>query len=125
MKRESETTQEGLVIGRSLVIKGDLSGVEDLVIDGRVDGSVNLEGHQVTVAGEVNGHVFAKSVIVIGRIHGDVMATGLLEVRETGKVEGDVIVSQLRMEAGAEICGSVDMSEHPSRDSEHLKLVKA
>lgn len=97
--------------GQSIVIKGDISGSEDLVIAGRVEGTITLEGRVLTLAAgsHVVGTVSAGSVIVSGRVEGSVEATERLEIRETAVVEGDLSTPKLMMVDGSEVRASVEM----------------
>ena len=98
-------------IGRSVVIKGELTGSEDLIIDGQVDGTINLLEHQLTIGpgGKIKAHVSAKSVVVVGRIDGNITATEKIQIREDGTVEGDVTAPRISIADGARFRGSVDM----------------
>jgi cytoskeletal protein CcmA (bactofilin family) len=97
--------------GQSIVIKGDISGSEDLVIAGRVEGTITLEGRVLTLAAgsHVVGTVSAGSVIVSGKVEGSVEATERLEIRETAVVEGDLSTPKLMMVDGSEVRASVEM----------------
>jgi cytoskeletal protein CcmA (bactofilin family) len=99
-------------IGKSIVIKGDLSGNEDLVIEGKVEGKVDLPNNRLTIGagGQVSAQVHAKNVVVIGRVAGNVSAGERLEIQATGIVEGDVEAPRLIVAEGAVLNGSVKMS---------------
>ena len=99
-------------IGKSIVIKGDLSGNEDLVIEGKVEGKVDLPNNRLTIGagGQVQAQVHAKTVVVIGRVAGNVSAGERLEIQATGIVEGDVEAPRLVVAEGAVLNGSVKMS---------------
>lgn len=99
-------------IGKSIVIKGDLTGEEDLVIEGRVEGKIHLPNHRLTIGqgGHVTADVHAKSVVVIGRVAGNVGAGERLEIQATGVVEGDVRTPRLAVQEGAVMNGSIEMS---------------
>ncbi len=100
------------MIGQSIVFKGELTGDEDLEIDGQVEGTVNLKNHQLTIGanGNLKAEVTAKSIIVIGRVKGNLIATERIEVQATGVVEGDVSAPRLNVQEGAVLNGSIDMS---------------
>jgi len=110
-------------IGQSIVFKGELTGDEDLEIDGQVDGTVNLKNHQLTIGanGNLNAEVSAKSIIVIGQVKGDLNATERIEIQATGVVEGDVKAPRLNVQEGAVLNGTIDMS--PASMSEAKKPV--
>ena len=99
-------------IGKSIVIKGDLSGNEDLVIEGKVEGKVDLPNNRLTIGagGQVSAQVHAKNVVVVGRVAGNVSAGERLEIQATGIVEGDVEAPRLVVAEGAVLNGSVKMS---------------
>lgn len=100
-------------VGKSITIKGDLSGDEDVVIEGKVEGKVSLPENQLTVgaSGSCEATVHAKTVIVVGRIAGDVSAVERVEVQSSGVVEGDVKSPRLVVEEGAVLNGSITMSK--------------
>ncbi|MEM9174681.1 MAG: polymer-forming cytoskeletal protein [Myxococcota bacterium] len=99
-------------IGQSIIFKGELSGDEDLEIEGQVDGNVNLQNHQLTVGanGRLKAEVQAKSIIVIGQVIGNLNATERIEIQATGVVEGDLRAPRLNVQEGAVLNGSIDMS---------------
>lgn len=103
--------QEKAHIGRSVVIKGELDGSEDLVIDGHVEGKVELRDHTLTIGtnGRVKAQVFAKAVIVLGELVGNVSATEKVDIRENGSVDGDLVAPRVAIAEGAHFRGSVDM----------------
>lgn len=99
-------------IGKSIVIKGDLSGEEDLIVEGKVEGRIHLPNHKVTIGqgGNVEAEVHAKSIVVIGRVSGNVSATERLEIQASGIVHGDVKAQRLVVSEGAVLNGSIEMS---------------
>ncbi len=99
-------------IGKSITIKGDLNGNEDLVIEGNVEGKVELPDNQLTVGanGAVKAEVSAKAVVVIGRVTGNVRGTDRIEIQATGVVEGDVSAPRLVVAEGAVLNGSIQMT---------------
>ncbi len=99
-------------IGQSIVFKGELTGDEDLEIDGQVEGDVRLENHQLTVGpnGQLKAEVVAKSIIVIGRVKGNLTATERIEIQASGIVEGDVHAPRLNVQEGAVLDGTINMS---------------
>jgi cytoskeletal protein CcmA (bactofilin family) len=98
-------------IGKSVVIKGELNGSEDLTIEGQVEGTIQLKEHVLTIGpnGKIKAQVFAKSVIVLGEITGNVTATEKVDIREKGSVDGDIISPRVAIAEGAHFRGSVDM----------------
>ncbi len=99
-------------IGQSIVFKGELTGDEDLEIDGQVEGNVRLANNTLTIgsSGRVTAQVVAKSIIVIGRVKGNLTATERIEIQATGIVEGDVKAPRLNVQEGAVVNGGIDMS---------------
>ncbi len=100
-------------IGKSISIKGDLTGNEDLVIEGSVDGKVDLPTNELTIGenGKVRADVHAKSVVVVGTVSGNVSAEERIEIQAAGLVEGDVRAPRLVIQEGARLNGSVEMVE--------------
>ena len=98
-------------LGKSIVFKGDLTGEEDLEIEGRVEGQVKLLNHQLTIGanGRVTAQVEAKNVIVVGHVAGNVTATERVEVQATGVVDGDIHAPRLLIQEGAVVNGSIEM----------------
>jgi cytoskeletal protein CcmA (bactofilin family) len=98
-------------IGKSVVIKGELMGSEDLTIEGHVEGTIQLRDHVLTIGpnGRIKAQIFAKSVIVLGEVHGNVSASDKVDIRENGSVDGDLIAPRVAIAEGAHFRGSVDM----------------
>ena len=121
MRRQHE--RGAVNIGKSVVVKGELSGSEDLTIDGVVEGKIELKDHVLTVGpnGKIKATIFAKAVIVLGEVVGDVTATQKLDIRENGSVDGDIVSPQMAMAEGAHFRGSVDMKRRSSTVGSHLE----
>ena len=98
-------------IGKSVVIKGELNGSEDLTIEGHVEGTIQLRDHVLTIGpnGRIKAQVFAKSVIVLGEVNGNVTASEKVDIRDNGSVDGDIISPRVAIAEGAHFRGSVDM----------------
>ena len=98
-------------IGKSLKIKGTLGGLEDVYVDGEVEGNIELEENTLTVGpnGNVNADVKAKNITVLGRLTGNVFAGERIEIRKTGSLEGDVTSRRIVIEDGAVFRGSIDI----------------
>lgn len=107
------TTAEQATIGRSLVIKGEVSGSEPLYIDGRVEGTINLSDNRVTIGrnGSVAANVTAREVVVMGKLQGNVTVTDRVDIRAEGALTGDVVAHRLSIEDGAFFKGSVDLKK--------------
>ncbi len=108
---KEETTMAN--IGKSISIKGDVLGDEDTVIEGRVEGRVSLKNHHLTIGsnGDVQGEVSAKQITIVGKVAGNVIASERVEVRDSGRVEGDVLAPRLLVTEGALINGAITMKE--------------
>ena len=102
-------------IGKSVVIKGELNGSEDLTIEGHVEGTIQLREHVLTIGpnGKIKAQVFAKSVIVLGEVMGNVTATDKVDIRDNGSVDGDIVSPRVAIAEGAHFRGSVDMQRKP------------
>jgi cytoskeletal protein CcmA (bactofilin family) len=98
-------------IGKSVVIKGELNGSEDLTIEGQVEGKIELKDHVLTIGpnGKIKAQVFAKAVIVLGEVNGNVTATEKVDIRDGGSVDGDIVAPRVAIAEGAHFRGSVDM----------------
>ncbi len=98
-------------IGKSVVIKGELSGSEDLTIEGHVEGRIELLDNVLTIGpnGKIRAEVFAKSVIVLGEVSGNVTASEKVDIRDNGSVDGDIASPRVAIAEGAHFRGSVDM----------------
>ena len=98
-------------IGKSVVIKGELNGSEDLTIEGQVEGKIELRQNVLTIGpnGKIKAQVFAKAVIVLGEVTGNVTATDKVDIRDNGSVDGDLISPRVAIAEGAHFRGSIDM----------------
>ncbi len=104
-------------IGKSVVIKGELNGSEDLTIEGHVEGKIELREHVLTIGpnGKIKAQVFAKAVIVQGEVTGNVTATEKVDIRDNGSVDGDIVAPRVAIAEGAHFRGSVDMQRKPGQ----------
>ena len=110
-----KVSAERATIGRSISINGQVSGNEDLLIQGRVDGSVNLKQHAVTVGpeGEIKADITARVITVEGRVEGNLTAQEQAILRGSAIVEGNITSPRVVLEDGARFRGGVDMGETP------------
>ena len=101
------------MIGESIVMKGELSGEEDLVIHGRIEGTINLKSNSVTIGkgGRVKADVNAKAITVEGEIQGDLVAQESIVVKQSGHVQGNLVAPRVILEDGARFKGSIDMEQ--------------
>ncbi|MDA1093682.1 MAG: polymer-forming cytoskeletal protein [Acidobacteria bacterium] len=99
-------------IGKSVVIKGELNGSEDLTIEGQVEGKIELRDHMLTIGphGRIRAEVFAKTVIILGEVIGNIRATERVSIQDAGRVEGDISAPKVAISEGSRFRGSVDMS---------------
>ena len=114
-------------IGKSVVIKGELNGSEDLTIEGQVEGTIQLRDHILTIGanGKIKAQIFAKAVIVLGTVNGNVTATEKIDIRDNGSVDGDIISPRVAIAEGAHFRGSVDMQRKGSPDAPHKPATSA
>jgi cytoskeletal protein CcmA (bactofilin family) len=98
-------------IGKSVVVKGELSGSEDLYVDGQVEGTIALKGNSLTVGpnGQVKASVEAKAVVVQGKLEGNIQASDRVELRKSAIVTGDITTQRISIEEGAYLKGKVDI----------------
>lgn len=102
---------ELVTIGKSIMIKGELTGGEDLTLEGQVEGKVELRDHVLTVGpnGRIKAQIFAKSIVVLGQVTGNLTATEKVDIGQNGSVEGDVVAPRVAIADGAHFRGSIDM----------------
>ena len=102
---------EPATIGKGLVIRGEITGTDSLVIEGRVEGSIHLEGNRVTVGrgGQAAANITAREVVVLGKVRGSIVATDRLDIRAEGGVVGDLAAPRISIEDGAFFKGAIDI----------------
>jgi len=107
----STSTADQATIGKSLVIKGEVTGSESLYIDGRVEGSINLAGNRVTVGrnGIVSANINAREIVVLGKVRGNLTASDRVDIRSDGSLTGDVVAARISIEDGAFFKGGIDI----------------
>src|SRR5208337_3395054 len=105
-------------IGRTLVIKGEVSGAESLFVDGRVEGTISFPDNRVTVGrnGNVTANITAKEVVIMGKVQGNVECADRLDVRSEGVLAGDVITHRISIEEGAILKGGVEVRNPEKKD---------
>jgi cytoskeletal protein CcmA (bactofilin family) len=110
-RRQQMMERDVVNIGKSVVIKGELNGSEDLTVEGHVEGKIELKDHVLTIGpnGKIKAQVFAKAVIVLGEVNGNVTATEKVDIRDGGSVDGDIVSPRVAIAEGAHFRGSVDM----------------
>ncbi|WP_158788878.1 polymer-forming cytoskeletal protein [Granulicella sp. L46] len=102
---------EQATIGKSLVVKGEVSGSESLYIDGKVEGAINLPGNRVTIGrnGQVAANISAREIVVLGKVRGNCQASDRVDIRSEGSLTGDVIAARISIEDGAFFKGGIDI----------------
>jgi cytoskeletal protein CcmA (bactofilin family) len=107
----TSTTADQATIGKSLVIKGEVTGSESLYIDGRVEGSISLSGNRVTVGrnGVVAANISAREIVVLGKVRGNLTASDRVDIRSDGSLTGDVVAARISIEDGAYFKGGIDI----------------
>lgn len=113
-------THAPAVIGPSIRIHGELTGEEDLVIEGQVDGTIHLEKHNLTIGGNgrVKANIQANGVIVEGQLEGDIAGTEKVVIRRTGNMRGNIVAPRVTLEDGAMFKGSIEMEPEVRRAAE-------
>ncbi|MBW8868889.1 MAG: polymer-forming cytoskeletal protein [Acidobacteria bacterium] len=107
-------------IGKSVVIKGELTGSEDLTIEGHVEGKIELRQNVLTIGpnGKIKAQVFAKSVVILGEVTGNVTASEKVDLRDNGSVDGDIAAPRVAIAEGAHFRGSIDMQRTGGKGGE-------
>jgi cytoskeletal protein CcmA (bactofilin family) len=113
MRGDSLRSNEIATIGKSVVVKGELSGSEDLIVDGEVEGSVTLRGQSLTIGpnGRVRANIEARNVIVHGRLDGNIHASDRVELRKSASLTGDIFTARISIEDGAFFKGGIDIQK--------------
>ena len=113
-------------IGKSVIIKGELSASEDLTIEGTVEGKVELKQNTLTIGsnGRIKATVFAKAVIVQGEVTGNISATEKIDIRDAGSVDGDLASPRVAIADGAHFRGSIDMQRTGAKAAEAPKTTQ-
>jgi cytoskeletal protein CcmA (bactofilin family) len=115
-------SNEQATIGKSLIIKGEVTGSEALYIDGRVEGSINLAGNRVTIGrnGVVSANVVAREIVIIGKVRGNLNASDRVDIRNEGSLTGDVIAQRISIEDGAFFKGGIDIQKPNSSQQQKV-----
>ena len=99
-------------IGKSVIIKGELSGSEDLTIEGQVEGKIELNNNVLTIGtnAKIKAQVFAKTIVVLGEVTGNITASEKVDIRDNGSVDGDITSPKVAIAEGAHFRGAIDMN---------------
>ena len=116
--------RDNVNIGKSVIIKGELSGSEDLTIEGTVEGRIDLKDNVLTIGpnGKIKAEVFAKSVVVLGEVTGNVTASEKVDIRDNGSVDGDIASPRVAIAEGAHFRGSVDMQRAGAKQAARANM---
>jgi cytoskeletal protein CcmA (bactofilin family) len=116
--RPAEERRVTVWVGKSVVFKGELVSSEDMSIDGRVEGMIDVREHGLTIGpdADIHANITAKTITIYGSVKGSIKAGGKVDIRETGTVHGDIAAPRIVIAEGAEIHGRIDtLSERRSR----------
>ncbi|MBI1422248.1 MAG: polymer-forming cytoskeletal protein [Gammaproteobacteria bacterium] len=110
-KPQTTSRESSAAIGASIRIKGDVTGDENLIIQGHVEGTIKVQGHNVTISktGKVKANIEANQIIVEGELQGDMLGDEKVIIRETGNVHGNIVAPRVTLEDGALFKGSIEM----------------
>jgi cytoskeletal protein CcmA (bactofilin family) len=124
--RAAANTGEQATIGKGLFIKGEITGSESLFIDGKVEGSILLNGNRVTVGrnGQVAASITAREVVVLGKVRGNVTASDRVDIRAEGALTGDVAAARISIEDGAFFKGGIDIRKPDAKPAGANALVE-
>ena len=114
-------------IGKTVVIRGEVKGSEDLIVDGRVEGTISLSESRLTIGPNANvaAELSAKDVLILGQVQGNVLASGRVELRAGCVVEGDIRALRLAVEDNAVFRGKVDLTQAVSKGPDGSNAPKA
>lgn len=112
-RAEAPRSVDVATIGKSVIVKGELSGSEDLFVDGEVEGSITLKGQSLTVGpnGRVRANLEARNVIVHGRVDGNITASDRVDLRKSASLTGDISTARIAIEDGAYFKGTIDIQK--------------
>jgi len=118
-RSSSSAARNSARLGSSLQIKGHITGTEDLQIDGKVEGSISLRGHQLTVgsAAQLTSEIHAAEVVVYGKVVGNVHARDRVDVKTDGSVVGDISTARISIEDGAHFKGRIEIDPAKSQSA--------
>jgi cytoskeletal protein CcmA (bactofilin family) len=110
---EPEAARGNALIGKSVVVKGQVFGREDVYVDGEVEGTLELLEHRLTVGphGKVNAGLKAREIVIAGTVHGNIEATDKIDIRKDAKLVGDIKTARIVIEDGAYFKGSIDIQK--------------
>ena len=114
-------------LGSSLHVKGEITGSEDLTIDGSVEGLIQLDERKLTIGttAKVTADIIAREVVVYGNVKGNLRAKDRIEIKKDGSVNGDLTTSRIMIEDGAYFKGSIEIDKSADKDSSHSAFSKS
>ncbi len=109
---EPESSKGSAVIGKAVLVKGQILSREDLYVDGEVEGSIEMQEHRLTIGpnGKVQAGVKAREVVVLGSVNGNVEAADKIDIRKDARLVGDIKTARIVIEDGAYFKGSIDIT---------------
>ena len=125
IRPSSSTTRNLACLGSTLKVKGEISGDEDLQIDGKVDGPISLQGHRLTIGrtAQLSSEVTAREVVVYGKAAGNLCARDRVEIKKDGEVIGDITTARISIEDGAYFKGRIEIERGKSPVEGPLEIV--
>lgn len=120
------SSAEPATIGKGLVIRGEITGTDSLLIEGRVEGTISLEGNRVTVGryGQAAANITAREVVVLGKVRGNIIASDRMDIRAEGGVVGDLSAPRISIEDGAFYKGAIDIRKNDAKDAAQIAATR-
>ena len=121
-RSQPSSVKDRALIGSSIKIEGNLSGGEDLFVEGRVEGKIDLNQHSVTIGndGRIKADIHGRRIVIMGEVEGDLYGSEQITLRQSSKVRGNLIAPRVSLEDGADFKGSIDMTSKPPVEAKPL-----
>jgi cytoskeletal protein CcmA (bactofilin family) len=122
-KSQPSSAREQALIGSSIKIEGNLSGGEDLLVEGQIDGKIELDQHNVTIGtnGRIKADIHGQIIIVMGEVKGNLYGSEQIILRKSSKVRGNLFAARVSLEDGSDFKGSIDMTSKPVEEAKPIK----
>ncbi|MDQ2833677.1 MAG: polymer-forming cytoskeletal protein [Acidobacteriota bacterium] len=122
-----KSAEGSTVIGKSVIIRGDLSGQEDLFIDGDVEGTITLKGSRLTIGpnAQIKADINVRDIVIFGRLAGNIHAAGRVDLRQSASVKGDIFAGRLSIEESAVLSGRVELQASTELPSASASVEKS
>jgi cytoskeletal protein CcmA (bactofilin family) len=122
-RNQPPVSKEQALIGSSIKIEGSLSGGEDLIVEGRVKGKIDLDQHNVTIGtnGRIKADVHGRCIEVMGEVEGNLYGSEQIFLRKSSRVRGDLFAPRVSLEDGSDFKGSIDMTSKPAEEAKPSK----